>query len=48
METSQVARLRPHLSAADQDAFEAAYGLDENAVPPAYVLRSREGTGSAS
>jgi uncharacterized protein DUF4062 len=44
VDAGQIARLRPHLSRVDLDVFDSAYALDENAVPPAYMLRQREET----
>jgi len=38
-----IARLLPRLSAEERRAFEAAYRLDENAMPPEYVLLRAEG-----
>jgi hypothetical protein len=40
-----IARLLPHLSGDESHAFAAAYRLDENAVPPEYVLLRAEGPG---
>jgi WD40 repeat protein len=48
VDASQAARLRPHLSPTEQAVFDTVYELDENAVPPAYVLRQRDETGSAT
>ncbi len=41
--TTLVGRLLPHLAPEERAAFEAAYRLDENAVPPEHVLLRAEG-----